>query len=188
MINPTPVDSSESELFDKPDSSDSPWWPEEDMPGAEGEPWKEVENFPRGKYFIGDPCHVFAEYYSYAPEGIATDIDGIGRVFWVGVDNLYGSTDEESDYVYDSMAVGIFPVDHLDPDDWASLKKCGRLIEWQNGGVLEDEDEDDWEGATCVGIDFLGNVYLGNDWWLTYDFLESELLPSSLSHLKSDDG
>ena len=187
MVDPIPTILTESELFDKPGTSKPLWWPDEDMPEADGEPWKESEQMPRGKYFIGDPCLVFPDYQSFVQEGVATDVEGIGRIFWVSVDELAISTDEHSNYCYDSMAVGIIPVDHLTPGHWASLKLVGRLIKWGNGGLLDNEYDDDWEPATCVGIDFLGNVYLGNDWWLTYDFLDSPLLPESLSHLKFED-
>lgn len=186
MVDPIPTILTESELYDKPDTSQPLWWPDEDMPGADDEPWREAEHFPRGKYFIGDPCLAFPNYQSFVDEGVATDVDGIGRVFWVSVDNLAVSTDEISNYCYDSMAIGIVPVDHLTPGHWAALKMVGRLIKWDNGGLLEDENDDDWESATFVGIDFMGNVFLGNDWWFTYDFLESDLFPSSLSHLKPE--
>ena len=186
MIQPIETNLTASELFDQPDLSASPWWPEEGMPGAEGyHPWLEADQIPRGKYFIGDPCHVIPDYHSEVPEGIAIDIDGIGRVFWVSVDNLGCCTEECSNYCYDSMAVGIIPVDHLTPGHWAALKSIGRLIEWTNGDLIPDDEDEDWEGATCVGIDFLGNVYLGNDWWFTADFEENSLFPDSLAHLKT---
>lgn len=185
MIEPIETNLSASELFDQPDLSSSPWWPEEDMPGANGEPWLEVERLPRGKYFIGDPCHVFPEYHFRVPEGAALDIEGIGRVFWVSMDDFGCCTDQITSYYYDSMAVGIFPVDHLSPGHWAALKTVGRLIEWTNGDLIPEDEDEDWENATCVGFDFLGNVYLGNDWWFTHDFEENPLFPQSLAHLRS---
>lgn len=186
-IEPVETSLSAAELFDMPDDSESPWWPSEEMPGAEDGEWLEAEQMPKGKYFIGDPCYVLDDFQLEVPQGIAHDLDGIGRVFWVSVDNLSGSTDSGRTYYYDSMSVGIVPIDHLTPGQWAALKHRGRLIEWTNGDVLPDDECEDWEGATMVGIDFCGNVYLGNDWWFTYDFVNSSLLPESLYHLRSSD-
>ena len=187
LVDPIETDLGAPELFEDPDPNESPWWPQEDMPGAEGEPWRDVDQFPKGKYFIGDPCHVISDYFGLVPEGMAIDLDGIGRVFWVSIDGLTQGTDADGFYSCDSMAIGIVPVDHLEPGHWAALKKLGRLIEWKTGDYLPDDEDDDWEGPTCAGIDFLGNVYLGNDWWFSDEFLEGELLPDSLSFLKVED-
>jgi hypothetical protein len=187
MVIPVETSLTAEELFDRPPFTpdDTPYWPGEADSDEGIQWWQEYDEMPRGKYFIGDPCHVVDDYFSLTEEKEVVDVEGVGRMFWVSIDGLQQATDPDTSYCCDSMAIGITCVDHLTPGHWAALKALGRLIEWTNGDPLPADEDEEWEKSTVVGIDYAGNVFLGSDWWFTSDFIESSQLPESFSHLKN---
>lgn len=164
MIDPIETSLTEKELFQ--------WTPETKVDyEPDDESITDSISLPRGKYFVGDPCHALTEdayqILLATDHGEECDIEGVGRCVYFANEFEGGSNDLPT-YTFDSSQLGITCIDNLDPGYWARLKELGDIFELAWGDPLPEDPEEDWENAGAVLIDAQGSVLLGRDWFWHY--------------------